>query len=444
MKKGSSVKKTYDLIVVGAGPAGLTAAVTAAQDGLEVALIERKTKITAIKRSCCSALINEPGTHGEFVTLEKNKIKFHRTDFSVPYDGPSIPLQQCIKFSPNGNKLVVARDENPVAIALNKESLLEGLLNNALDLGVTVLSGTQALKAENCDNSVRITVQQSQDPFEIVAKTAIVADGVNSRLVNTLGLNKDRKKFGVMQAITYYLKGVECPYPPAWMVFVGKGHVPSGMGQLYLVPKPQKDGSTVHELTYGQPAVGETSLLNDLKWFMEQGTFAPWFKKAKIIKSLSAVLTFFTPIPEPRAGRILIVGDAASYIEVYNQGGIMYGYEAACAVAAFLKTGSGLENYLEFWKKTYGYNQPGSIETATQAFGLHVLEDDELDYIFGLTENEVHKGYVNEHSSKETTMGAIMSHIDQIKNDRPELAAKIEKFDQVSTEEFLQVDKNKK
>ena len=438
------MEEVFDLVVIGAGPAGLTAAVTAAQQGLNVALVERKTEITAIKRSCCSALINEPGTHGEFVTLENKKIIFHCTDFSVPYDGPSIPLQQCIKFSPNGNKMVVGRDENPVAIALNKESLLEGLLKNALKLDVTILSGTQALKAENFDDRVKITVQQRQGPFEILAKTAIVADGVNSCLVNTLGLNKDRKKFGVMQAISYYLKGVECPYPTAWMVFVGKGHVPSGMGQLYLVPKPQKDGSNVYELTCGQPAVGETSLPNDLKWFMEQSTFAPWFKNAKTIKRLSAVLTFFTPIPEPKAGRILIVGDAASYIEVYNQGGIMYGYEAARAVAAFLKTGSGLENYLEFWKKTYGYNQPGSIEAATQAFGLHVLEDDELDYIFGLTENEIHKGYVNEHSSKETTMGAIMSHIDQITKDRPDLAAKIKKFDQVSTEEFLQVDKNKK
>jgi len=436
------VKKAYDLIVVGAGPAGLSSAVTAAQEGLEVALVERKTKITAIKRSCCSALINEPGTHAEFVTLENNKIKFHRTDFSVPYDGPSIPLQQCIKFSPNGNKLVVARDENPVAVALNKTCLLGGLLRKARELGVTVLNGTQALKAENSEDSVIITVRQSRGTFKMNAKTAIVADGVNSRLVDSLGLNTGRKKFGVMQAVSYYLKDVACPHPPAWMVFVGKGHVPSGMGQLYLLPKPQIDGSSIYELTCGQPAVGETSLRDDLKWFLEQGTFAPWFKNIKIVKRLSALLTFFTPIPEPRAGRILIVGDAASYIEVYNQGGIMYGHEAARAVAAFLKTGSGFENYLQFWKKTYAYNQPGSIEAATQAFGLHVLADDELDYIFGLTENEVYKGYVNEHSSKETTMGAIMSHIDQIRKDRPELAVKIEKFDRVSTEEFLQVDKN--
>ena len=68
-----------------------------------------------------------------------------------------------------------------------------------------------------------------------------------------------------------------------------------------------------------------------------------------------------------------------------------------------------------------------------------MLKDDELDYLFSLTDKEKYKGYVNEHSSKETTMGALMSHMEEIKRDKPGLAAKIEKFDQVSTEEFLQI-----
>ncbi|MBW2184431.1 MAG: FAD-binding protein, partial [Deltaproteobacteria bacterium] len=145
------MQEKYDLIVAGGGPAGLMAAVTAAKEGLKVALIERKTKISSVKRSCCTALINEPGTHGESVSLENKRIVFHRTDFSVPYDGPSIPLKQLIKFSPNGNKFVVERNEDPVAIALNKECILEGLLDEAEKLGVKIVNGAQALKAENAD-----------------------------------------------------------------------------------------------------------------------------------------------------------------------------------------------------------------------------------------------------------------------------------------------------
>ena len=438
------MNETYDLIVVGAGPAGLMAAVTAAQKNLTVALIERKTKTTAVKRSCCTALINEPGTHEEFVTLENNRIIFHRSDFSVPYDGPRIPLKQMIKFSPKGNRFVVERDEDPVAIALNKECLLAGLTEQAEKLGVKILPGTHALKAENGDEGVVVTVRQKDKTFDLSSKAAIAADGVNSRLTEELGFNKARKHFGTMQALTHYVEGVECPYPPAWMVFVGRGHVPSGKGQLYVLPKPQKDGASVYEVTYGHPASDTSSMEEDVKWFLEKGTFASWFKKARIVKTVSAVLKFATPVADPRAGRILIVGDAASYIEVYNQGALMYGHSAANAVASFLSTGKGLDDYVAFWKKTFGYNQPGAIEAAVQAFGLHVLQDDEIDYLFSLTENETYKGYVNEHSSKETTMGALRTHMEEIKRDRPDLAEKIGKFDQVSTEEFLQVDKENK
>ncbi|MBW2183089.1 MAG: NAD(P)/FAD-dependent oxidoreductase, partial [Deltaproteobacteria bacterium] len=42
----------YDLIVIGAGPAGLMAARTAARDGLKVLLLEQRKKIYQVRRFC--------------------------------------------------------------------------------------------------------------------------------------------------------------------------------------------------------------------------------------------------------------------------------------------------------------------------------------------------------------------------------------------------------
>ena len=48
----------YDLAIVGAGPAGLMAAKTAAEKGLKVALIEKKSNVSTVTGSGWNALIS--------------------------------------------------------------------------------------------------------------------------------------------------------------------------------------------------------------------------------------------------------------------------------------------------------------------------------------------------------------------------------------------------
>ncbi len=429
----------FDVTVIGAGPAGLSAAITAAREGLRVAVIERKSNIASVKRSCCASLITEPNTHGEDITLHDGRILFKHAGIAVPYRGPLIPLTRAIRFSPGGKKLVFTQRGAPLAVSINKECLLEGLLCEAQELGVTVLKNTLAEKAENTSTLVRVTLRRDNQGDEIRAKTAIAADGVNSRIVGRLGLNKERRYFAQFHVITYYLEHVSCPYPSAWMVFVGKGHTPSGMGQLYMLPKPLKNGAKVYEVTFGCPITENSAIKNDLDWFISHGRFSHWFREARCMKTCSAVLQFHTPIANPVAGRIVVAGDAASFIEVYMQGALLYGHKAALAIASFLRNGTGLDDYVSFWRKTYGYNQPEAIAAATQAFGLHVLEDAEIDYLFRLTDGEEHPGYVNEFSDRDNIMNALLSHFDEIKKDQPALAEKLAAFNKRSVEELLQV-----
>jgi len=46
------MSRKYDVIVVGAGPSGLLAAKAAGENGLDVALLEKKTDPTQRTRSC--------------------------------------------------------------------------------------------------------------------------------------------------------------------------------------------------------------------------------------------------------------------------------------------------------------------------------------------------------------------------------------------------------
>jgi flavin-dependent dehydrogenase len=430
---------TYDIVVVGAGPAGMMAAKTVSREGLKVLLVEAKGDLTKVRRACCANLINEPNTHGEFITIEGELIRFHVNDFTVRYTGDWIKLERNIRVSPGGKCLSLSREIDPVAISFNKEILLENLLEDTLKNKVEVRSNTLVTSVENIPDGVKVHVRSGERDHEIIAKYAVAADGVNSRTVEALGLNKERKLFGGFSVVSYLMEEVDCPYPRAWLNFVGRGHVKGGKGQLYMDPKPPRDPQNPpqFELTCGCP-IG-TSPKEAIDEFMKGGRFSPWFKKAQVIETRTAVLYFRTPISEPVKGRVVIVGDAPSFIEVYVQGALMYGYQGAKAIIKEMKGEDGLSEYTQSWKNTFEYNFPGEIEKATQAFGLHVLEDEELDYLFGLTENDNISGYLNEFTDPDRVMGGILKNLQRIRKERPALAKKIEEFGKVSVTEALQV-----
>jgi len=48
-----------------------------------------------------------------------------------------------------------------------------------------------------------------------------------------------------------------------------------------------------------------------MKTFMAEGKVSSWFKDARVVKTTSAVMNFYTPLRAPVAGKIMIVGDAA-------------------------------------------------------------------------------------------------------------------------------------
>ena len=59
----------FDLAIVGAGPAGLMAAKTAAEKGLKVVIIEKKSNVSTVTRACCQLLIMDENFEGESVGL---------------------------------------------------------------------------------------------------------------------------------------------------------------------------------------------------------------------------------------------------------------------------------------------------------------------------------------------------------------------------------------
>ena len=420
------MSKIYDVIVIGAGPGGLMAAQTAAKGGLDVILIERKTNVTSIGRTCVAGLITEPDCDGETVTTEGDKIVFHRNDFSIKYSGLWKNLKSNYLVSPAGYRMRIEREATYVARIFNKEVLLEDLLNEAENSGVHITQGAEAMKVQNMKDKVRVTIRKGWEDKEVRGRFLIAADGVNSRMVENLGMNKERKFFGTIVVSSYILEGVESPYPDAFIAFVGRGQIDGCSGQFYLRPNPTRKSQDppLWEISYGQP-VGEKSPEEILNRFIQQGNFSSWFNSAKVVRKTGCLLNFRTPIPEPRVGNILVVGDAASFIEVYVQGAIMYGYRAAKAILNEMNGDPGLDEYVDYWNGSYEYLKPGMVEQVSRGYGLHMLDDSDLDYLFSLTDSKSYKGYYNEFSFPGVIQQAIAAEKAIIMKERPELTQRL-------------------
>jgi choline dehydrogenase-like flavoprotein len=105
--------KKFDVVVVGAGPGGCMTAKILSENGLSVALLERKTDMTQITRTCATmvAIENERYFNERMYLNEKNKrIIFPETGFSVPYDGPFCPFYNWNMYSPDGKHTVQLGD----------------------------------------------------------------------------------------------------------------------------------------------------------------------------------------------------------------------------------------------------------------------------------------------------------------------------------------------
>jgi flavin-dependent dehydrogenase len=434
----------YDVVVVGGGPGGLMAAQTAAKGGLNVLLVEQKANIASVTRSCVAGLITEPDCDEETVTVEGDRIVFHRNDFSIPYSGLWKDLKAFYFVSPGGYRIRMEREETCVTRIFNKEVLLEDLLKEAEKSGAHIDGGTQALKAQNTDDGVVVTVRKEGKEKEVKGRFAIAADGVNSRIVESLGLNNERKFFGTMGVASYILEGVNSPYPDAIAAFVGRGQAEGCRGQFYFRPTPGRSPQDPPrwEISYGQP-VGKENLEGILQGFLAKGNFSHCFKDAKVVGKNGALLNFRTPIHEARAGNVLIVGDAASFIEVYVQGAIMYGYRAAKGILDEMKGGSGLDEYVAYWKGSYEYLRPGMMERVLRGYGMHLLETSDLDYLFGLMDTKSYKGYYNEFTFPDIVQQAIEEAVPRIMEERPELLQKIQSlFEEASAEDTLLMSKD--
>jgi len=191
-----STPHDFDVIVVGAGPAGGMAAGTAAAMGLRTALIEEHPEIGAPAH--CSG-----------------KLQLHAfREFHLPQHLILNTLQAGAFYAPDGTVARVRRAV-PDSHVVDRAVFDRWLAHQAQERGAEVLLQTRLRAAERVNGTVRVLGERNGKPFAATAALIIDAEGARPVLPRTLGFQLRRRLIlGLQyQMVDVDLDEPDCPEP---------------------------------------------------------------------------------------------------------------------------------------------------------------------------------------------------------------------------------------
>ena len=207
-------KFDYELIVVGAGPAGSSAAYGAARNGIKVALIEKEESVAQTVR-----------TSG--VTWIDN-IK----EFNIP-ENCFHPIKNFTFCSPNNE--VSISDKVARAAVLDVRSTYRLLADRAKQEGVELFLNHTVTGVIKKDGKIAGVKTKSKGvEHEFLSKMIIDAGGFQSTVSREMGVVKQWKRFGVGAE---YEVDVEHVDSDTWWLMVGQKYSPAGYAWIFPVSK---------------------------------------------------------------------------------------------------------------------------------------------------------------------------------------------------------------
>lgn len=420
--------KKYDLLIVGGGPAGLMAGRVAGENGLKVAVLDRKKEIWKNRRFDGGVFAINEYTFGQLALFNPRdkRISFPVGGFSVRYDGPYQNVFGFCINSPGGKRLrfgdwkELAKnpEKNRVAIALDKEVLLKRLLEDCRATSVDVCAGVNVTDVKAGGN--KVTVIGNGEEYE--APFVIAADGANSRVARIMGFNKERNFFATSRHIAVEVEGVD------YDDLNGFNIVLTMEGFFSVLPMFKKGVYHIGHLTHDW----KVDLDKKVEWFMKESpVYSNWFKKAKVLKegNTSCIVNVYMALEDPFKDNVILVSDAAWIQEVSIPTAICFGWKVANAVTMALHDGKpnreGIQSYLD-WYKTNCYEEYGKRKMVAIDLQKYLSAED-LDYMAELPskEGKVFPGTMDFHLLFKLLGDTYMELFPKISEDRPDIMEKM-------------------
>lgn len=357
------MNERYDVIVVGAGPAGSIAARSAAREGARVLMLDRRFEL-GVPVQCGEALNAE--------VLD---------DLKIPPD-PRWAV----------NRIDAAKLVSPSGIEVHmSEKKLVGKFGYIIDRKIfdkhlallAVKEGADVMAATLVDGLIKedgkivgVRARGVKETHEFRGEVIIAADGVCSRIARWAGMNTALKLSDIESGIQFKMVGIDFESPSVMEFYFGSKIAPGGYAWIF--PKGE-DMANVGLGVLGSRA--EMPAIEYLKNFVEK---MPGLRKGKIIEINGGGVPVSGPLKRTVKDNVLLVGDAARQVNALTGGGIdssmragaIAGEVAAKAVKGGEVSEQRLIEYERRWREQIGKG----LERYFRAKEVFItLSDDDLD-----------------------------------------------------------------
>lgn len=190
--------KECDVAIVGAGPAGLGAAITCAKAGLNVVVFERLPNRHLSHHTDGGVLFSMPGLSS--VKIGKSEVSFPELDISINSDF----TQKCEALGLIGPDGLSTRSKFPSSIkgyAGNKDRFVKSLVDEAEKTGAKLWFNAKVIDVLKTEDKVSGIILATGE--EIKAKVTVTADGVMAKISEKAGMKIDKKNCWYANVLAY-------------------------------------------------------------------------------------------------------------------------------------------------------------------------------------------------------------------------------------------------
>lgn len=285
----------WDVVVVGAGPAGASAAYAAAVAGRRVLLLE-KAELPRYK-TCGGGIIGPS-----------------RDALPPGFDLPLRDRVHAVTFSLNGRLSRTRRSRNMLFGLVNRSDLDNELVQHAVKAGAEVRTGVSVARVEQHGASVpdrrTVAVVLAGQEQPVLARAVVGADGSAGRIGAHVGVKADQVDLGLE---------AEIPVPAsvaedwAGRVLIDWGPMPGSYGWVF----PKGDTLTVGVISARGEGAATKRYLEDFVDRLGLAGFEPSISSGHLTRCRSED----SPLSR---GRVLVCGDAAGLLEPWTREGISF------------------------------------------------------------------------------------------------------------------------